>query len=420
VPGLFTAERKARRTSEGKRAACQRRRRSPPLLFLTRGKNLRRATHPHNGMYFCQESRWRKERAAASAEASARWTVLVRAGTYASSMKLSTNDMVAFVVLLIIYGASFILVFQNRGAEKIFSAAIPVAVAGLVGILLTVFVFGAVEPISEAFPVAYLLEKDSRIPFAPIAILPRPESGFTTIGIRDAIQNSNDPNSDVHKFLVSGEDQGAFSQRLYQHVLQRAIIEWLELKYPSHWRMEVLPEALAGDIGHMFRAAPDADPRDKTQFTTLDLQGKMAGNVFAKAEIPIGPPEWGLALPPGSNIQITAPHRDKSNAYVSTIEIKNRFCSLSIGIQEAFAALGIRGYKSILKLNDQQDSQLASVSFVVTVSATFSRLRAGHPQMSAYRKWAEDITAGLKADFDERLIWKRIQEDMIFKHALGG
>jgi hypothetical protein len=69
-------------------------------------------------------------------------------------------------------------------------------------------------------------------------------------------------------------------------------------------------------------------------------------------------------------------------------------------------------------LNDQQNQQLASVSFIVTVNATFNRFRSGHPQMSTYRKWVEDIVTGIKADLDERVIWKRVQDEFVFRHDL--
>jgi hypothetical protein len=181
-------------------------------------------------------------------------------------MKLSGSEILLLLVLIAVYTLSFFLVWQNRGAEKIVTTAIPVAVAGLIGIALATFVFGAIGPVSEAFPVAYLLEKDSRLPFAPADILPlRPESEFIMFGIREAIQRANTPDSDVEKFLPAGGDQSAFSQRLYHHVLQRAIIDWLQARYPGHWRMEFLPMALGGTTGYIFRPAPDAEEDDKTQ-----------------------------------------------------------------------------------------------------------------------------------------------------------
>jgi hypothetical protein len=104
--------------------------------------------------------------------------------------------------------------------------------------------------------------------------------------------------------------------------------------------MELLPVALGGTTGYIFRPAPNAEEKNKTQLSQSELEGKMAGDIFAKTEGMMRPSEWGLALPPDSTLQIAAPHQDKSNAYVSTIVIKNGFCALSIGIPEGFAHLG--------------------------------------------------------------------------------
>ncbi len=60
-------------------------------------------------------------------------------------------SLALLVLLVLATAAAFWLVWNNRGSEKIVTAVVPIAVGALLGIYLTVLVFGGEPPISSAF-----------------------------------------------------------------------------------------------------------------------------------------------------------------------------------------------------------------------------------------------------------------------------
>ena len=66
----------------------------------------------------------------------------------------------AFVVVATL----FAFVWMNRGSEKVITAVIPIAVAAIVAIGLSIAVFGVEPSMSEVFPTTFTYRIDTRMP----------------------------------------------------------------------------------------------------------------------------------------------------------------------------------------------------------------------------------------------------------------
>ena len=65
----------------------------------------------------------------------------------------------------------------------------------------------------------------------------------------------------------------------------------------------------------------------------------------------------------------------------------------------------------LLNMDQEQAQQAIKTNvYAVIISATFSRVFSGHPDMPKQKKWASDIANGLEADFDERVMWSKSKE----------
>lgn len=142
----------------------------------------------------------------------------------------------------------------------------------------------------------------------------------------------------------------------------------------------------------------------------------MAGNQFADIIGPFGgSKEFGLATPKGTELDITAPHMDAAVGEISIIKLCNRFCTITVETRRSMSMVGAGSYRMMLGMNQEQAQEaIKTDQYTVVISATFSRLLTGHPEMPKYKKWASDIANGLEAQFDERAMWSKTRSGYCF------
>jgi hypothetical protein len=66
----------------------------------------------------------------------------------------------------------------------------------------------------------------------------------------------------------------------------------------------------------------------------------------------------------------------------------------------------------LLHLSEAENLQLATLTYMVTVEARFTRSLSGNPDMPRYVKWSSDITEGLQNEFDEKIAWDRLRDQL--------
>ena len=92
------------------------------------------------------------------------------------SLRLSFFDwedamrpVLVLAALILATGVAFYVVWMNRASEKIVTAVIPIAIAALIGVGLTVFVFGGQPPLTVKFPAVFLYRSSDKAPWTPPA-----------------------------------------------------------------------------------------------------------------------------------------------------------------------------------------------------------------------------------------------------------
>ena len=286
------------------------------------------------------------------------------------------------------------LVVANRGSEKIVTTFLLGLVATF-GALMALFFYGADEPIHKAFSSVVMVESASHLPYELI--------GFTNLPL-DTLISARDKFK-AHPDLRDASDSEGTS--LYHHALQRAVISWLELKYPNSWEVDLLPYDLGESHGYFFVGKPGP----ARTYKPVEIAQRLSGNKFADLQGPFGPaPSVGLALPPGTELRVTPPYLNKQLGETGMISLVNRYCTIHIQTRQSGGRRGIGSYAYILGLDESQDNLLWTNQYTIIVDVTFQRFLTGSPDMPRYKKWASDITDGLRMQFDEQVAWSNLKD----------
>ena len=130
----------------------------------------------------------------------------------------------AFILATVLYLGAIIWAYVNRDSEKVITTLF-LGVTALFGSLLAVAFFGSQPPIRKVFSTPIMIDAKTHLPFEglPFPALPT----LLTMQARDKQK--------ARPELIPDLKTDAFGQNLYHHLLQRALIAWLEEKYPKTW-----------------------------------------------------------------------------------------------------------------------------------------------------------------------------------------
>jgi len=306
------------------------------------------------------------------------------------------RDLAVFSITALYLGA-IVWAYVNRSSEKVVTTLF-LGVAALIGSLLAVAFFGSEPPIRKVFSTAIIIDAKTHLPFEALPHTSLP--WMAAIQARDKLK--------AHPELMPDPKTDAFAQTLYHHLLQRAIVSWLEEKYPKTWEADVFPMSLGETSGYMFQSKQVPS----RLYPENELTEKMSGNAFADITGPFGASEnFGLAIPKGTELDFSPPHKDSAGGEISTLRLRNRFCTISVETRGSMSMVGAGSYRLMLGMNQNQAQEaMKTDQYTVVISASFSRFLAGHPEMPKYKKWALDIANGLEAQFDERAMWSKSKE----------
>ncbi|MCU1269088.1 MAG: hypothetical protein JWN74_382 [Acidobacteriaceae bacterium] len=309
-----------------------------------------------------------------------------------------------FWIATILYALAIAFAYFNRASEKVVTTVF-LGMAALVGAVLAVTIFSSEHGIRKAFSVPIIVHADARLPVEelPYSVLPT----FLSIKVRDKLT--------AHPELFNPQD--SFGRNIYHHVLQRAIIFWLEQRYPKTWQVDEFPMTLGEMSGYAFQSR-----KVPTRlYSESEIAARLSGNTFADMVGPFGgSPQFGLAVPEGTDLTISAPHMDSARGEISSIKLHNRFCTITIDTHFGSSMVGAGSYRMILGMSQEQSQKaLKSNQYIVVVSVTFNRFLTGNPEMPNYRKWASDISDGLEAQFSDQVVWSKTRDWLLF-HRIAG
>jgi hypothetical protein len=302
------------------------------------------------------------------------------------------------VTLIAATAVAFYVVWMNRASEKIVTTVIPIAIVALVGVLIAVFVFGGEPPVVKKFPVVFLFRRSDKAPWTP----PDRPLLMSLFEVPELMK--------THPELMGDNTEGA---TLYHHLLQRAMIDIIARHHRSSWETDIERFEIGSGTQEFSAPVPGAtEPNVKVSFD--QIKEALKGNRFA--ESPYMRPE--LALPVGTSLTVTVPTNNGSGAEEGQILLTNDFVRLSIKTQQSMWSRSLGGYRLILGYSYDQDQEFATTQYLVSVEAEFSRLRSGHPKMSKYRRWVEQMVSEIQTELDEQVVWSKTRDTFLFRKQL--
>lgn len=300
------------------------------------------------------------------------------------------------VLLIISTALAFYVVWMNRESEKIVTAVVPISVAALIGVFLTVFLFGGEAPVTAKFPAVFLFRISDRAP-----LVPPDRTQLLSLFEVPTLEAE-------HPELIQDNDNGA---TLYHHLLQKAIIDTLTFRYAYTWEIDIVD--FKTGVGQQQGSQPARNATEpSTKLSRAELNALMKGNRFAGVDFF---PSLGLALLFGSVMIVRTPNGGLPEGEIT---VKNDFVTLSIRTAQMSWMRSLGGYRVMMGYSWEQDREFASTQYVVTVRADFDRLRSGHPKMTKYKQWVNQIVSVLRAQFDEQQVWSDTRENYVFRKQL--
>ena len=286
---------------------------------------------------------------------------------------------------------AFYLVWINRGSEKIVTAALPIAVAALLGIYLAIFVFGGEPPVIARFGATYLyVQADHEPVYVPLRRFNNGEFEAVELFKRRPAMRSAEPTL------------------LYHHLLQKAIIEALTFPFAASWTGEVV-ELKSATANMRFNTTP-GEAENSLVLDHAQLTQLLAGNFFRGVDAPM---MIRLSLPPETKVVVKPPTEQAAGLSIGEISFSNPFCTVDIRTTTASGIRGIGYYARISGYNEQEEIRLWSQNYLVTVEAHFAKHRSGHPKMSKYKTWVEQIIRELRNKLDEEHVWQATRDAYI-------
>jgi hypothetical protein len=318
------------------------------------------------------------------------------------------------------------LAYQNRVSERIVTTLI----ASMVGALTTsvaVIVFSRPPSVSEEFVTSLPVSVDNHT-LRLVSVLSLDEESHRSVHLfkraNESIAALQTTNASL--FLMPYDE---FGMTLFHHVLQRAVLEGMAYTFFASWRMERLDTA-AGEM-----SSPKSDPTgDSTIIRAEDFSKYLRGNQFADLQLSLGALHE-LVLPPRTKVATKPP--SEGPASTSTIRLDNPFCRVEIEISSRGAGTGLGSFArfgqpgewrpavdihgpSTMYSFEPVSGRLGLVFYRMSVTASFSALLSGHPEMPAYKTWANELLASLREEWDDQLIMKKAIERIRDEQILGG
>jgi len=291
------------------------------------------------------------------------------------------------------------LVYINRASEKIVSSTLPIAIGAILGIGISVFVFGSDPPKKVRFESTFVVDHESTVPDKSVQ------------GCRGGNYISDNEVTEIAKQVQLRNEEIARGIHVYNHLLQWKMLTQLAFAYGSSWQADYFASPRYRFQQIFSRPAGPSISREMVDFT----KGNMFGgtNSLSKGET------FQISLPPRSSISVSAPSVKEAWADSEgsiTIEIDKLpllgpLYTVRIYNRPTIILGGTQGYKRYLDLSENREAQLQTYIYEVRVETETSKWRSGSPSLAAFKGWADQLTEVLRNDFDEQRLFDRVRND---------
>jgi hypothetical protein len=206
---------------------------------------------------------------------------------------LKISAILAFVISLLLLGAVW-LVYVNRSSEKIVSSTLPITVGALLGIAISVFVFGADPPKAVHFESTFVVDRqlkwlDKTIMQCKGNTLMPDQTILALMEVEPELLTEADWGRDIH---------------VYNHLLQWQILSRLALLYGANWKNDIYTSPRFKF--QQSQGRPSVPP-EVPVLSTDEIRNRLKGNLFQKLQLFDDKIPFQLSLPPRSSFSVSPP-----------------------------------------------------------------------------------------------------------------
>ncbi len=314
------------------------------------------------------------------------------------------------VAVIVLTNIAFAFVYINRDSDRLLNAIIPIAVASLAAIFLAGFISGSLDNRDEAFQASFQIRYKENLPV---------DLPWITMGRRFPLVlfETRELFKQNPKFFEDSETEATLT--LYNHLLQKVIVDWIGTHYPGGWQMEFNKFSQSSSPVEVYQPTEGASGLPGRVYQASEIETRLKGNYFA--HVHDGIPSR-FVLPPGTELMVEAPEQLEGHMQGGRILLKNPYCTITIRTQSFSYMRGIGLYRQLSGFSEEQNREFGHVDYIVRTSVRYTSVLSGSPKTAMIRKWANQIVDGLKDQFDEELVWSRTKEDYLFlkqTEALG-
>lgn len=314
------------------------------------------------------------------------------------------NKMILLFILIFIVAVCLAILIINIELERA-QQALAIVIAAAVAV--TIFVFLKSETIDISFPCDFFFDKETSSPlfFTDIFAYRRRNLGAT---IWSKFTERKDWREELKKLGDGITQQKAIARNLFEAIL----LEKMSSLYYHHWNIKAHSWRTA--VSYSGRISPETDNMSNVKiYTKSELQKIFRDNIFINDILFLTDK---LVLPKGTKLIV---ERDNKNM-TTLVQFKHKIFEVSIEFSGNFHySVGLGSLGGVLKISPEEaQKRYASLETDIIFKAKFNRWFSGSSKMKQYMRWIKQMFKILRDDFDGELLWKEIQDELLFEHAI--
>ncbi|WP_298321326.1 hypothetical protein [uncultured Aquimarina sp.] len=310
--------------------------------------------------------------------------------------------VLAVIVLLLVITS--IIVWNNRTSDKLVSSFISVLILGSIGLLITSLVSLKKEVYADKFPAVLFIELE------PLSLplhkkILKKEGSNPGVATNSAI-NRILKDSILREPLINqrSKDYDKFIEDLFI----RYVFDLLTTKYMGHWYLESTEFKMPNSL--MTTSIPADSTLQSTSISWKKISKMLPTNQFtqigwaidAKTEKLIS---VDINFPPKTKIEVNA----ILNGFI--IELENDFVKLDLEITRV-PPIGVHINDEIanaFSIPENRKTNFRFQPFLFKHTLTKKKFKIGHPEMSKYEYWANDVILLLKRNLSVEEFWRVVK-----------
>jgi hypothetical protein len=294
----------------------------------------------------------------------------------------------------------------NYSSEALLSNGLTAAAVGIAGLLASLwFSLKSPEPREYRFPVVFVIDRATRLPLSVMeypAVARYADPGWGAPGVAGKAPFLSGLTKKALPALKPDDNQGL--NDVYLDVLVSYAMDVLGSTFRNTWDADVVSFELA-HLGSA-RFGSREPLRKGAVFQRRELVNDLPHPEILRDGEAFAPT---FTAPPRTSVVWTA----KTEPLVARVlELSNPFAKVAVAIERQGWSVGSGGVAPLAGISSIEESQerTLTLSYEMKLTATFERLRSGHPDMPAHVRWVDTLFGQLR-QFDSEQRWRSVKQD---------